>query len=160
MPASVPVALAHRPEVALSKQHQPQDPKQPDNQPSIPGAIESLEKIPDELKPFYALDEKSGKYIARVNGYYVPSSRLVEFRENNNEFKRQIADNEAAMAIYRSLNEDPKALEAEVRARRRAQWREDNREAMAAYNARIARNGLAGDRVRAFKASLKDAAGE
>lgn len=53
-----------------------------------------------------------------------------------------------------------KALEAEVRARRRAQWREDNREAMAAYNARIARDGLAGDRVRAFKASLKDAAGE
>ena len=53
-----------------------------------------------------------------------------------------------------------KALEAEVRARRRAQWREDNREAMAAYNARIARHGLAGDRVRAFKASLKDAAGE
>lgn len=53
-----------------------------------------------------------------------------------------------------------KALEAEVRARRRAQWREDNRDAMAAYNARIARDGLAGDRVRAFKASLKGAAGE
>jgi len=51
-----------------------------------------------------------------------------------------------------------KALEAEVRARKRAQWREDNREAMAAYNARIARDGLAGDHVRAFKASLKDAA--
>lgn len=53
-----------------------------------------------------------------------------------------------------------KALEAEVRARRRAQWREDNREAMAAYNARIARDGLAGERARAFKAALKDAAGE
>ncbi|WP_272763181.1 type II toxin-antitoxin system CcdA family antitoxin [Luteimonas sp. BLCC-B24] len=53
-----------------------------------------------------------------------------------------------------------KALEAEVRARRRAQWREDNREAMAAYNARIARDGLAGERARAFKTALKDAAGE
>jgi antitoxin CcdA len=52
-----------------------------------------------------------------------------------------------------------KALEAEVRARRRAQWREENREAMAAYNARIARDGLASDRVRAFKASRKDPAG-
>ena len=52
-----------------------------------------------------------------------------------------------------------KALEAELRARKSAQWREDNREAMAAYNARIARDGLAGDHVRAFKARLKRSSG-
>lgn len=45
-----------------------------------------------------------------------------------------------------------RALEAEVRARRREQWLEENREAIAAYNRRIARDGLAGDHVRAFKA--------
>lgn len=48
-----------------------------------------------------------------------------------------------------------KALDAEVRARRREQWLEENREAIAAYNQRVARDGLAGDHVRAFKASLK-----
>ncbi|MEN1957663.1 type II toxin-antitoxin system CcdA family antitoxin [Luteimonas changyuni] len=48
-----------------------------------------------------------------------------------------------------------KALDAEVRARRREQWLEENREAIAAYNERVARDGLAGDHVRAFKASLK-----
>lgn len=47
-----------------------------------------------------------------------------------------------------------KALAAEVRARKREQWLEENREAIAAYNARITRDGLAGDHVRAFKASL------
>jgi len=45
-----------------------------------------------------------------------------------------------------------KALDEAVRARKREQWLEENREAIAAYNARIARDGLAGDHVRAFKA--------
>ncbi|MFC3714919.1 type II toxin-antitoxin system CcdA family antitoxin [Luteimonas soli] len=35
-----------------------------------------------------------------------------------------------------------KALEAEVRARKREQWLEENREAIAAYNARIERDGV------------------
>ena len=42
-----------------------------------------------------------------------------------------------------------RALDTEVRARKRAKWLEENREAIAAYN------GLAGDHVRAFKAKLK-----
>lgn len=48
-----------------------------------------------------------------------------------------------------------KALDAEVRVRRREKWLEENREAIAAYNERIARDGLASDHVRRFKASLK-----
>ena len=46
-----------------------------------------------------------------------------------------------------------KALEAEVRARKREQWLEENREAIAAYNARIERDGMLSDHVRAFKAA-------
>ena len=58
--------------------------------------------------------------------------------------------------IYSKKSRDYwRELDAEVRARRRAQWLEDNREAIAAYNERVARDGLAGDHVRAFKASLK-----
>ena len=45
-----------------------------------------------------------------------------------------------------------KALEAEVRARKREQWLEENREAIAAYNERIERDGMLSDHVRAFKA--------
>ena len=45
-----------------------------------------------------------------------------------------------------------RALEAEVRARRRERWLEENREAIAAYNARIERDGMLSDHVRAFKA--------
>ena len=45
-----------------------------------------------------------------------------------------------------------KALEAEVRARRREKWLEDNREAIAAYNERIARDGMLSDHVRDFLA--------
>ena len=35
-----------------------------------------------------------------------------------------------------------RALEAEVRARRRERWLEENREAIEAYNARIERDGV------------------
>lgn len=45
-----------------------------------------------------------------------------------------------------------RALEAEVRARRRELWLAENRDAIAAYNSRIERDGLAGDHVRAFRA--------
>ena len=47
-----------------------------------------------------------------------------------------------------------RALEAEVRARRREQWLEENREAIAAYNARIERDGMLSDHVRAFRARM------
>jgi len=43
-----------------------------------------------------------------------------------------------------------KALEAEVRSRRRGQWLEANREAIDAYNSRIERDGMLVDHVRAF----------
>jgi antitoxin CcdA len=63
---------------------------------------------------------------------------------------------EAAKALDINLSATlEKALDAEVRARRREQWLEENRVAIAAYNERIARDGLAGDHVRAFKASSR-----
>ena len=43
-----------------------------------------------------------------------------------------------------------RALEEEIRARRRAQWLEENREAIAEYNARIERDGLFSDGFRSF----------
>jgi antitoxin CcdA len=60
---------------------------------------------------------------------------------------------EAAKALDINLSATlERALEAEVRARRREQWLEENREAIAAYNARIERDGMLSDHVRAFKA--------
>jgi antitoxin CcdA len=43
-----------------------------------------------------------------------------------------------------------KAIEAEIRARRRALWLEQNREALDAYNARVERDGVFSDGLRAF----------
>ena len=43
-----------------------------------------------------------------------------------------------------------KALEAEVRARKRARWLEENREAIEAYNRRIERDGMLFDHVGGF----------
>lgn len=50
---------------------------------------------------------------------------------------------EAAKALDINLSATlEKALEAEVRARRRARWLEDNREAIAGYNAWVAEHGV------------------
>lgn len=43
-----------------------------------------------------------------------------------------------------------RALEHEVRARRRAQWLEENREAIRVYNERIERDGVWSDGLRGF----------
>jgi hypothetical protein len=93
----------------------------------IPGSVEDIDKVPESLRPFYELDPKSGRHVARVEGHYVPASKLVEFRENNIEASRRLAEAEAAMATYRAIGEDPKALEEEVsRLRKIEQKLSDN----------------------------------
>lgn len=42
------------------------------------------------------------------------------------------------------------ALEIEVRARKRAQWLEENRDALEAYNRRIEQDGIWSDGLRGF----------
>ena len=60
---------------------------------------------------------------------------------------------EAAKALDINLSATlENALDEAVRARKRELWLEENREAIAAYNARIARDGMLSDHVRAFKA--------
>lgn len=75
-------------------------------------------------------------------------------RAANVSVNQRLLEDAKALEINLSATLE-RALESEVRARRREKWREENREAIAAYNARIARDGLAGDHVRAFKASLR-----
>jgi len=43
-----------------------------------------------------------------------------------------------------------KAIEAEIRSRRRQQWLEGNRDALEQYNARVERDGVFSDGLRAF----------
>lgn len=75
-------------------------------------------------------------------------------RPANLSINAELLDQARALEINLSATLE-RALEAEVRARRRLQWREENREALEAYNRRIERDGMASDHVRAFKASLK-----
>ena len=75
-------------------------------------------------------------------------------RAANLSINAELLDQAKALDINLSATLE-RALQAEVRARKREQWLEENREAIAVYNARIARAGLAGDHVRAFKARLK-----
>ncbi len=72
-------------------------------------------------------------------------------RATNVSINRGLLEDARALDINLSATLE-RALEAEVRARKREKWLEENREAIEAYNRRIERDGLAGDHVRAFKA--------
>lgn len=89
----------------------------------ILGAVDSIDKVPEPLRPFYVPDEKSGKFIAQVEGHYVPASKLVEFRDNNIEVRQKLTQAEADLAAYRALAEDPKALQEEITEARKVKQR-------------------------------------
>ena len=72
-------------------------------------------------------------------------------RAANLSVNAELLDQAKALDINLSATLE-RALETEVRVRQRERWLEENRDAIAAYNRRIARDGLAGDHVRAFKA--------
>ncbi len=72
-------------------------------------------------------------------------------RATNVSINQGLLDAAKALDINLSATLE-RALEAEVRARKRERWLEENRTAIEAYNARIERDGVAGDYVRAFKA--------
>ncbi|HRO26842.1 MAG TPA: type II toxin-antitoxin system CcdA family antitoxin [Luteimonas sp.] len=72
-------------------------------------------------------------------------------RAANVSINQGLLDEAKALEINLSATLE-KALEQEVRARKREKWLEENREAIEAYNRRIARDGLASDHVRAFLA--------
>ncbi|MBV2209492.1 MAG: type II toxin-antitoxin system CcdA family antitoxin [Thermomonas sp.] len=72
-------------------------------------------------------------------------------RATNVSINQGLLEDAKALEINLSATLE-RALDAEVRARKREKWLEENREAIAAYNARIERDGMLSDHVRAFKA--------
>lgn len=72
-------------------------------------------------------------------------------RAANLSVNAELLDEAKALGINLSVTLE-KALTEAVRAKKRAQWLEENREAIAAYDARVERDGTSGDFARAFKA--------
>jgi antitoxin CcdA len=72
-------------------------------------------------------------------------------RAANLSVNAELLDAAKALEINLSATLE-RALEEEVRARKREKWLAENREAIAAYNARIERDGMLSDHVRAFRA--------
>lgn len=98
----------------MSETHQPQDQQTQQHSDFIPGAVDTLDKVPEPLRRFYAQDEDSGKYVARINGHYVPAETVKKFRDTNIDVMKALNAEREANTVYRRLGEDPKALEEEV----------------------------------------------
>lgn len=97
----------------MSDSHQ-QPQQQSQHVEQIDGAVDSLDKVPEALRRFYARDEESGNFVARINGHYVPAATVKKFRDTNIDVMKRLTAAEEANVIYKRLGEDPKALEEEL----------------------------------------------
>lgn len=70
-------------------------------------------------------------------------------RAANLSVNAELLDQAKALEINLSATFE-RALEEEVRARKREQWLAENRDAIVAYNERIERDGMFGDGLRSF----------
>jgi antitoxin CcdA len=70
-------------------------------------------------------------------------------RAANLSVSAELLDEARALQINLSATLE-RALEEEVRARKRERWLAENREAIAAYNKRIERDGVFSDGLRSF----------
>jgi len=70
-------------------------------------------------------------------------------RATNVSINQGLLDAARALDINLSATLE-RALEAEVRARKRQQWLDDNREAIDAYNEHVREHGIWSDGLRAF----------
>jgi antitoxin CcdA len=70
-------------------------------------------------------------------------------RAANLSVNAELLDQAKALEINLSATFE-RALEEAVRARRREQWLAENRDAIAAYNERIERDGMFSDSLRSF----------
>ncbi len=70
-------------------------------------------------------------------------------RSANLSINAELLDQAKALDINLSATLE-QALDAEVRARLREKWLEENREAIAAYNERVERDGVWSDGLRGF----------
>ena len=70
-------------------------------------------------------------------------------RAANLSINAELLDEAKALAINLSATLE-RALESEVRERKRERWLAANREAIAEYNARVAEHGVFSDHFRAF----------
>lgn len=84
--------------------------------------------------------------------------RLMRIHEETAAYGKRptnLSINEGLLRLAKELDINlsatlERAIEAEVRARRRARWLDENREAIDAYNARVERDGTFSDALRSF----------
>jgi antitoxin CcdA len=84
-----------------------------------------------------------------MNAHNMPKRRTTSKRAANVSVRGELLDaaREAGLNLSATLES---AVERELAEVRRAKWREDNREAIAAYNEHVDKHGAFADDVRSF----------
>jgi len=75
----------------------------------IPYVTDSLEKVPESVRPYFVETDDGGVFRLLVDGV-APKEKFEEFRSNNTDLNKRLAEAERQMTVYRALNEDPDKL--------------------------------------------------
>jgi hypothetical protein len=75
----------------------------------IPYVTDSLEKVPESVRPYFVETDDGGVFRLLVDGV-APKEKFEEFRSNNTDLNKRLAEAERQMTVYRAINEDPDKL--------------------------------------------------
>jgi hypothetical protein len=81
----------------------------------IPYVVDSLEKVPESVRPYFAETEEGGSFRLLVDGV-APKEKFDEFRTNNTNLNKEKAELERQLTVYRTLGEDPDKLRQDYEA--------------------------------------------
>jgi hypothetical protein len=93
----------------------------------IPYVVDSLEKVPESVRPYFVEAEEGGTFRLLVDGV-APKEKFEEFRANNTNLNKEKAELERQLTVYRTLNEDPDKLRQDYDALLKLQQRFKDKE--------------------------------
>lgn len=92
----------------------------------IPYVAENLDEVPENFHPWY-VEAEDGKHRFLVDGV-APKEKFEEFRTNNTELNKRLAEMERQMTVYRTINEDPDKLRQDYETLQKLQQRFKDKE--------------------------------
>ena len=75
----------------------------------LPYFIDTVEKVPESLRGYYAEIEEGGQFRLMVENV-VTKDKFEEFRNNNTQLNKEKAELERQMTVYKTISDDPDKL--------------------------------------------------
>jgi hypothetical protein len=93
----------------------------------LPYVVETLDGVPESFHPWYVEVDDGKAHRLLVDGV-APKEKFDEFRNNNTDLNKRIAETERQMTVYKTINEDPEKLRQDYERLLKLEQRFKNKE--------------------------------